>query len=128
MIKKPKIAITIGDFNGIGPEVVLKSVSDETIQELCFIFLIGSYSVFQFYNHRFKLNVRLMRINSLDEWSDKTVNVIDVCDVTKRDIRIGTVSRVAARCAMRAIEQGVDLCLKGYTSQRSSLHRFRKRQ
>lgn len=116
MTKKAKIAITIGDFNSVGPEVVLKSIADEKVRELCSVFLIGSYPVFQFYNRRFRLNVGLTQINSLDEWSDRTVNVIDVYDATKRDVRIGTPSKLAARCAAHAIEQGVDMCLIGFTT------------
>ncbi len=116
MTKKAKIAITIGDFNGVGPEVVLKSIADEKVRELCSVFLIGSYSVFQFYNRRFRLNVGLTQINSLDEWSDRTVNVVDVYDATKRDVRIGTPSKLSARCAAHAIEQGVDMCLIGFTT------------
>jgi 4-hydroxythreonine-4-phosphate dehydrogenase len=116
MTRKPRIAITIGDFNGVGPEVILKSITDERINKLCSIFLIGSYSVLEFYNRRFKIEAMLTRINSLEDWSDKTANVIDVCDVKKRDIRIGKALALAGRCAAQAIQQGVDLCLKGYTS------------
>lgn len=41
LTKKPVVGITIGDAAGIGPEVVLKSVQDESVQASCNCILIG---------------------------------------------------------------------------------------
>lgn len=41
LTKKPVVGITIGDSAGIGPEVVLKSVRDESVQASCKCILIG---------------------------------------------------------------------------------------
>ena len=45
MQNKPKIGITMGDPNGIGPEVAIKAISDPSIAELCDFILIGSEDV-----------------------------------------------------------------------------------
>src|SRR5258705_9203079 len=37
----PRIAITMGDPAGIGPEVVLKAVAEEEIQRICVPIIIG---------------------------------------------------------------------------------------
>src|SRR6266699_1940857 len=37
----PRIAITMGDPAGIGPEVVLKAVAEEEIQRVCIPIIIG---------------------------------------------------------------------------------------
>ncbi|MEP7213711.1 MAG: 4-hydroxythreonine-4-phosphate dehydrogenase PdxA [Acidobacteriota bacterium] len=39
---KPRIGITIGDPSGIGPEIVLKAVSDESVRSIVDIILVGS--------------------------------------------------------------------------------------
>ena len=39
---KPRIGITIGDPSGIGPEIVLKAVSDESVRDGVQIVLVGS--------------------------------------------------------------------------------------
>ena len=33
--QKPIIGITLGDYNGIGPEVILKALTNKRILELC---------------------------------------------------------------------------------------------
>ena len=38
---KPTIAITIGDFNGIGPEVAVKSINKKEILAFCNPILIA---------------------------------------------------------------------------------------
>src|SRR5258705_12791205 len=37
----PRIAITMGDPAGLGPEVVLKAVAEEEIQRVCIPIIIG---------------------------------------------------------------------------------------
>jgi len=40
--KKIKVGISIGDMNGIGPEVILKTFKDKRIFEFCIPFLYCS--------------------------------------------------------------------------------------
>jgi 4-hydroxythreonine-4-phosphate dehydrogenase len=46
---KPVIGISIGDINGIGPEVVMKTLSDPRVLELCTPVIFGSNKIFNFY-------------------------------------------------------------------------------
>ena len=41
----PKIAVTIGDAAGIGPEVVLKAVSDRSLLAECLPVVVGDSAV-----------------------------------------------------------------------------------
>lgn len=43
----PTIAITVGDPNGIGPEVIRKALSKKEIQEICHPVVIGPFSLFE---------------------------------------------------------------------------------
>jgi 4-hydroxythreonine-4-phosphate dehydrogenase len=47
--QKPVIGISIGDINGIGPEVVIKTFSDARVLDLCTPVIFGSNKVFNFY-------------------------------------------------------------------------------
>ncbi|MCH8874624.1 4-hydroxythreonine-4-phosphate dehydrogenase PdxA [candidate division KSB1 bacterium] len=47
MSTKPCIAITVGDPNGIGPEVIRKALSKEEIREICRPLVIGPLSLFK---------------------------------------------------------------------------------
>lgn len=47
--RKPVVGITCGDVNGIGPEIIIKSLSDSRICDLCVPVIFGSNKVFNFY-------------------------------------------------------------------------------
>jgi len=44
-MKKPIIAITLGDPAGIGPEIVVKSLADSKVYEICQPLVIGDKNV-----------------------------------------------------------------------------------
>lgn len=52
MSVSPKIAVTLGDPNGIGPEVVIKALRDPEIRRSCEILIIGSRSVLRYYHDK----------------------------------------------------------------------------
>ena len=52
---KPIIGITLGDYNGIGPEVILKSLASPRILKWCTPLIYGSAKVLDFYRQKFEL-------------------------------------------------------------------------
>lgn len=50
MSARPTIAITIGDPNGIGPEVVLKALSGTELREECRPVIVGPKTVLEYYD------------------------------------------------------------------------------
>ncbi len=46
---KPRVGITLGDPNGIGPEVVLKALSDNRLLNIATPVIYGSAKVLSFY-------------------------------------------------------------------------------
>lgn len=44
-MRKPRIAITLGDPNGIGPEIAVRTVADEQVLDACRPLLVGSPDV-----------------------------------------------------------------------------------
>jgi 4-hydroxythreonine-4-phosphate dehydrogenase len=49
MMQRPVIGISIGDLNGIGPELVIKTFSDHRVLELCTPVIFASNKVVNFY-------------------------------------------------------------------------------
>lgn len=47
MLRKPVVAVTMGDPAGIGPEVVLKALADPAIQKACHPLILGDWDVLQ---------------------------------------------------------------------------------
>ncbi|MFN7278995.1 MAG: 4-hydroxythreonine-4-phosphate dehydrogenase PdxA, partial [bacterium] len=46
---RPVVGISIGDINGIGPEIIIKTFSDSRLTEFCIPVLFGSNKVINFY-------------------------------------------------------------------------------
>jgi 4-hydroxythreonine-4-phosphate dehydrogenase len=47
MLRKPVVAVTMGDPAGIGPEVVLKALADPSIKKACHPLILGDWGVLQ---------------------------------------------------------------------------------
>lgn len=109
---KPTIAITIGDFNGIGPEVTLKSIASAKIKKLIQPVLIGSFDIFQYYNKQLKLKLDLVQVDSISKLKkNSAIPVLTVHPATSKNLQIGKTSPDAGVCAGTAIEQAIKLCL-----------------
>ncbi|MEI7906558.1 MAG: 4-hydroxythreonine-4-phosphate dehydrogenase PdxA [Bacteroidota bacterium] len=109
---KPTIAITIGDFNGIGPEVVLKSITSKIIVNSIQPVLIGSYDIFQYYAKKLKIKADLVPVNNITtKYKSGSIPVITVHNATVKNIQIGITSPDAGVCAGASIERAIKLCL-----------------
>ncbi|MBX7125420.1 MAG: 4-hydroxythreonine-4-phosphate dehydrogenase PdxA, partial [Cyclobacteriaceae bacterium] len=53
--EKPRIGITLGDLNGIGPEVVIKALADSRLLNLITPVIYGSTRVLSFYRKLMEL-------------------------------------------------------------------------
>jgi len=111
-MRRPRVAITIGDFDGIGPEVVLKSVLSASIRKLCDPVLIGPIDVIRWWAKRLNLPINLVAVASPeDERPRNTISVLDIGIFHSRDVRPGKISPVAGTAAALSIHEGVRLCL-----------------
>ena len=101
--RKPAIAITIGDCNGIGPEIVLKSVHHPSVKRICSPVLVGPVDAFEFYANRLKMSL-------------PSFPIVESSVLRPFQIRPGFVSINAGRAAARAIEAAVQLADAGIVS------------
>ncbi|MBM4160059.1 MAG: 4-hydroxythreonine-4-phosphate dehydrogenase PdxA [Ignavibacteria bacterium] len=106
---KPTIAITIGDFNGIGPEVALKAAVLPSVRKMCVPLLVGPLNVFEHVRSTLKIRLKLQK--AVLPWKDpSTIPVLDVGDGLWSDIQYGAVTKAAGRTAGIAIEKAVEMC------------------
>jgi 4-hydroxythreonine-4-phosphate dehydrogenase len=109
----PTVAITIGDFNGIGPEVVLKSVVSARVRRVCHPVLVGPLDIFQWYATRLKLKLHLQPVSNDEQLPPgRWLPVVDLGIFHPRDVRFGVVSPVAGTGAGMALHKAAELCIK----------------
>jgi 4-hydroxythreonine-4-phosphate dehydrogenase len=108
---KPKIAISMGDFNGIGPEIILKSLRSPGIQKICVPMIVGSIDVFEYYAKRIRQRIHFKEIDSIpDKSSAQNIHVFHLRKFQNPVIKPGIISREAGDYAGEAIEVAVELC------------------
>jgi 4-hydroxythreonine-4-phosphate dehydrogenase len=97
---KTRILITIGDFNGIGPEIILKTLRHKHIIRKYDLTVISPASVLEFYS-------KLLRIKTF-----KTPIKLIPLPEKKYNINPGELSSESGYVSGLAIKTAVDLCLE----------------
>lgn len=111
---KPRIGITLGDQNGIGPEVVLKSLLNARARAACIPVIIGSIDIAEWYARRLGLKVLLKEVGNVDPRGERGVlQVIQPSPEVRPIIRPGRIEPEAGRIAGLSIEYAARLCLDG---------------
>jgi 4-hydroxythreonine-4-phosphate dehydrogenase len=99
-----KIGITQGDINGISYEVILKTLEDNRISELCTPIVYGSPKVAAYHRKMLNLNVNLNIINKAEEAQEKKPNIINCCNEEIK-VEVGTSTPQAGEAAFKALER-----------------------
>jgi 4-hydroxythreonine-4-phosphate dehydrogenase len=95
------IGITVGDTNGIGPEVVIKALRDNRILEDCTVIVYGSTRVLAVHNKTIEGELAYQSIK--DKPHPKKINVIN-CWEDEAVIELGKPTRESGSHALKALE------------------------
>lgn len=81
MSRPLRIAISHGDFNGIGYEVIFKAIAAEGFTDLCTPVIFGSSDLAAATVKQLKFpNLRFQPLKRASDARDGQINVVDVCD------------------------------------------------
>ena len=103
-----KVGITQGDTNGIGWEVIIKTLADNRMTELCTPVIYGSPKVASFYKSRMT-DVDGFAYNAIRSASQARRGKINLIDCGQADIEItpGVASEAAGKAAVAALRAAV---------------------
>jgi len=105
---KPVIGISIGDINGIGPEVIIKALSDSRILDHITPIIFGSTKVLSFYRKLLNFeDFHYSQLRSINELNHSKVNVVN-CWPDMIEIKVGQVTEEAGNCAYLALREAVN--------------------
>ncbi|GAB5565238.1 MAG: 4-hydroxythreonine-4-phosphate dehydrogenase PdxA [Winogradskyella sp.] len=106
------VGISIGDLNGIGPEIVLKAYEDPRSLELSTPVVFASGKTMQFFKNQFKSKINLFNIDSADKLVHGKFNVVNVwkepvkIEFGKEDKKIGSYAIKSLEAATNALKNG----------------------
>jgi 4-hydroxythreonine-4-phosphate dehydrogenase len=105
-MQKPKIGISIGDINGIGPEVIIKTLSDDRILQQCTPIIYGSNKVVSYHKNIVKADFHFTNCKNAEAATEGKVNVI-TCWQDVVNIELGQATVESGQYAAIALEQAV---------------------
>lgn len=107
---KKRIAISLGDFNGIGPEVVIKTLQDRKLYDATPI-ILSSAKVLEYYLDQFSIgDFTFHQASRTDDIEDGVINVLESYGDHEITVAPGGFTKESGKCAMLAVEQGLHLC------------------
>jgi 4-hydroxythreonine-4-phosphate dehydrogenase len=98
----PIIAVTMGDPAGIGPEVVLKALSDRTVATLARWVIVGDQTVLD----------RAAERSGIDLLSLEKVTVRQVAAIDGSTVVLGKVAAACGRAAVAYVREATEMCLR----------------
>ncbi len=112
-VEKIRVGITQGDINGIGYEVIFKTLNEPKVYEDFTPIIYGSSKVAAY--HRKALNmpaITLNSIKSIEEANDKRINIINCLDDNIR-VELGKSTQMGGEAAFLALKLAVEDLKRG---------------
>lgn len=105
--EKVRVGISVGDINGIGPEVILKTLNDNRILELCVPIVYGSTRLMNFYKRA--LNMPDINFNVVDDAEKATARKPNLMPVWEEEVQIdfGKSNSTGGKYALLSLEAAV---------------------
>ena len=110
--EKIKVGISIGDLNGIGPEIILRTFEDPRMLEFCTPVVFASIKTLSFFKKHFNSEINFHGINDGDQVIDGKINVFNVwkenvsIEFGKEDVSIGKFAVKSLEKATQKLKQG----------------------
>jgi 4-hydroxythreonine-4-phosphate dehydrogenase len=103
------IGISMGDPNGVGPDILLRTYAEGNMPENSIV--IGDYSVLLACNEHLGLDVSIAKITKITRVSKGALHVYDAAMLTKQDLRPGQISPLCGEASLKYVELGTRMAL-----------------
>lgn len=111
--QKPVIGITIGDINGIGPEVIIKSLDNNKVTKQLTPVIYGSAKVLSYYRKSLNANhFNFNQVDSIDKIQHRKVNVLN-CWSENVELTPGESNEIGGKYAFKSLEKATEDLLSG---------------
>ena len=106
---KPTIGITIGDYNGIGPEIILKALHNNQLNQFCTPVVYGSMRIMNRYRQQLDMKEwQLFGTQRIEQINPKLTTVLNCWNEPQEDIQPGQATPEAGKGAFLALTRAVE--------------------
>ncbi|MGD8757354.1 MAG: 4-hydroxythreonine-4-phosphate dehydrogenase PdxA [Deltaproteobacteria bacterium] len=115
MIHRPIIGITMGDPVGIGPEVILKALSRESLYETCRPLVLGDVQVLTATNQLLRTGLTIRRVEGPEAGRGQSggIDVVALSDLDWTQLQPGRPSEETGRAMVKYIVRGAQWAMEG---------------
>ena len=105
---KPVLGISCGDLNGIGMEVIMKALEDQTMLDFCTPVVFASSKVASYHRKALEMQeFNFQIINGTDQINPKKVNLVN-CWNDSVNLEYGINSKEVGSYALKSIDAAID--------------------
>lgn len=101
------VGISIGDINGIGIEIILKTFEDKRMLDFCTPVLFGSNKVISYHKKALKIDTNVNGIHSLDKIIHGKINLLNIWKEEVK-IELGKTTKEGGNCALKSLTSAVE--------------------
>lgn len=104
------VGISIGDYNGIGSEVILKTFQDSRMLEFCTPVIFASVKLMSYFKKEYDMDINFHGIDKIEDVIHKKINVLNVwkepIEVTfgKDDAKAGEFAIASLKASVAALK------------------------
>ena len=105
--RKIRVAITHGDTNGIGYEIIFKVFNDPAMLELCTPIIYGSPRIAAYHRNVLNIQANFTIISKAEDAQEGKLNLLTTFDEEVK-VELGTPSKEAGTAALKALNRAMD--------------------
>ena len=109
---KVRVGISIGDFNGIGPEIIMKALKDKTITDFFTPIIFGSGKLFTYQKNIFKLNHNFNYITETSQAQSDKINMVNLWK-DNMNVDLGKPTEESTKMAIDSLEAATMALMNG---------------
>ncbi len=108
-MEKFKLGISLGDFNGVGPEVIIKAFMDQRMLDICTPVIYGSTKIMSYHKNLVAgaEDIRFQGIPTADKSYNNRINVVN-CWNESVNISLGKASEEGGKYAYIALDKAME--------------------
>ena len=114
-MNKRKIGLTMGDPAGIGPEIIVKALSNQEIHEICNPIVIGDLKILQQTAKKMKMDLKfkpLIHLKNSQKLKDR-IGIVDLQNIDLDNFQIGKISQDSGKASIEYLKRAVNYAMKG---------------
>ena len=109
---KIKVGISVGDFNGIGVEIILKALNDKNITDFFTPVIFGSGKLFSYQKNVFKIQANFNYIQHPKEAATDKLNIVNLWK-DNVNVDFGTPTEESTKMAIDSLEAATNALMNG---------------